>query len=427
MMPVKRRGVLLRRIGLQGFLLMCLFSHAYGLDIKTMGFCRIYYNGYRSTLLNPGQLCTRALNWEQSPHYSLTQYLGMQGDFLSCHWQIDLLGRVFHENEWEAELDVPQFYLQKDLGNWVLIAGRALHRWGTGYAFNPTDVVAPDKDLMDPDNNEKRSIGNDIFKLEYFGESFSLAFCWLTRLRVGSQFEAKGSRVAVRWYKNLWDVDFSLIALFDRDGPPLWGSNLALVLGERLEIHGEASMQRGSFLRYHRAIVDSNQLYTEEPFSAFKRDDHKLFGQLLLGFQVTFPDNILWVSEYYHQDQGYSKDEWHRIMDYAGYLNDLFHAPMGSAAQGNLLWTLNIFSSKGAMRDYWMNYLSVPLFQSIQAQATAMINLSDWSLIVIPEIRFNPGNHFTFYARSFIFHGQERSEFGELFQSYTVEGGIRFR
>ena len=76
---------------------MCLCLPALGQEIKTLGFYRMYYNGYRSSLFNPGRLCTRALNWKQGPHYSLTQYVGVKGDFLSFHWQVDLLGQVFQE------------------------------------------------------------------------------------------------------------------------------------------------------------------------------------------------------------------------------------------------------------------------------------------------------------------------------------------
>jgi hypothetical protein len=427
MTPTKRTAFCLRRLGLQVFLLMCFSFHVYGLEIKTLGFYRMYYTSYRSTLFNPDRLCTRTLNWQQGPHYSLALYLSVQGDFLSCHYQMDLLGSVFHENKWDAELDLPRFYLQKDFGNWVLVAGRALYRWGTGYAFNPTDVTAPDKDLADPENNEKRSIGSDMIKLEYFGESYSLALAWLTRLQVGSRIEAEGSRIAFRLYKNLWDVDFSLIALIDRDNSPIFGGNFAFVLGERLEIHGEASTQKGCPLDYHRTIADSVQLYSEDPFSALKRNQNRLFCQILFGFQYTFPGNILWISEYYHQDQGYSRDEWHEIIDYAEYLNDLIHTTMVSAAQGNLLWTLNVFSHKGAMRDYWMHYLSIPVSKHLQTRIMALVNLSDWSYMFIPEIQIRLGNHFTLYSRSFIFHGKEKTEFGEFFQSCTIEGGIRFQ
>jgi hypothetical protein len=47
-------------------------------------------------------------------------------------------------------------------------------------------------------------------------------------------------------------------------------------------------------------------------------------------------------------------------------------------------------------------------------------------MVIIPQIDFTLKNSFTFYARSFIFQEKKDTEFGELFQSYSIEGGIRF-
>ena len=79
------------------------------------------------------------------------------------------------------------------------------------------------------------------------------------------------------------------------------------------------------------------------------------------------------------------------------------------------------------MRDYLMNYINVPIHRNVELRSTWMINLDDFGFVFIPEIHVNLGNHFTFYGRSFIFQGKTETEFGEFFQSYVVEGGIRFR
>ena len=62
--------------------------------------------------------------------------------------------------------------------------GRSILRWGIGYAFTPTDVVAAQKELSDPDNVQKRVPGNDLLKLEYFGENYSAAIVYLTNIKI---------------------------------------------------------------------------------------------------------------------------------------------------------------------------------------------------------------------------------------------------
>jgi hypothetical protein len=399
-----------------------------GMDWRTFGFYKATYQSYRSNLFNPKNRSVEFLGYRKGPDYSFSQYLSLQADFLSLQWQIDVMGKGEYTDRWENDLEVKQFFFQRDLlENWILVAGRSIQRWGTGYAFNPTDVVAPEKELSDPDNTEKRAAGNDMVKLEYFGETYSVALCYLTKVDIGSKIRTEGSRLAFRYYKSLWDVDLSFISLFNKEEPPIWGLNFSSVIGERLEIHGEVSTQRGSYHRYHRAVREEEILYMEDPSTDFKRNDHRFYNQTLMGFQYTFPENILWVAEVYHQDQGYTKDEWDRMMGYLHFLNAQLDTPLEDLAEGNLLWCLNVFSPKGAMRDYLMNYLDIPIHENVELRTTWLINIHDFSQVFIPEIKITLGNRFTFYSRSFIFQGRDETEFGELFESYATEGGVRFR
>lgn len=402
-------------------------SGLFGVDWRMYGFYKGYYQSFRSTLFNPENRSVDFLGYRKGPDYSLSQYFSLQTEFLSLQWQVDMMGTAEYTNDWNGDLGVKQLFFQKDLfKNGILMAGRSIQRWGTGYAFNPTDVVAPQKELSDPDNSEKRAAGSDMVKIEYFGETYSIAACYLTKVETGSRIRMEGSKLAFRFYKNLWDVDVSLITLFNRDETPILGVNFATVLGERLEIHGEVSAQRGSYWMVHRAVSEPYTLYEENPLTDFRKNDNRLYKQVLLGFQVTFPKNILWVCEYFHRDQGYSREEWKWIISYVRFLNAQLESLYEEVAFGNLIWSLNVFSPKGAMRDYMMHYISIPIFKDVELRCTGLMNLSDFSRVLIPELNVGVGNRFTFYARSFIFQGTEEAEFGALFQSYALEGGVRF-
>jgi len=113
------------------------------------------------------------------------------------------------------------------------------------------------------------------------------------------------------------------------------------------------------------------------------------------------------------------------VIDHAKFAGSYFETPFDELAQGNVLWSLNVLSSKGAMRDYVMNYVTVPMLTNLEFKSTVLTNLNDGSLVVIPQIDFTLKNSFTFYGRSFIFEGKKSSEFGELFRSFSIEGGLR--
>jgi len=385
-----------------------------------------YYTCYRDSWFNPDNRSIKVLGFTNGLHGSLFQHMSLETEVFTLQWKIDILGKLSYENEeWDNNIDIKQFYFQKDLSmNLVLMTGRTILCWGTGYAFNPTDVVAPNKRLNDPDNRERLVRGNDLVKLEYFGETFSLAFCYLTTIDMESNLRSWRSRSALRFYKNIFDVDLSFISCFDKEQSPLWGINFSSVLGERFEFHGEFSTQKGSYHYYHKSVRQEPRLFSENPLSDCRRNDDHFYNRYLAGFQYTLPKNILWITEYYHQDQGYSRREWESVMDQQEFIHSRLTSPFEKSAEINLLWSLNIFSAKGAMRDYLFNYIQIPVNRRLDIRSTCLLNLVDLSYVFIQELNVLIGKHFTFYERNYIFQGKRKTEFGEFFQSFYFEIGI---
>jgi len=393
---------------------------------QTFGLYRGTHHEYRESLFNPNGLVIDQLGLTKTDYY-FSQYLGLNAKLLSLDWQFDVLGTAAYDKNWDNNLRVKQLYFRKDFfQNWDLMVGRSILRWGTGYAFNPTDVVTAQKELSDPDNVEKRVPGNDLVKIEYFGENYSAAVVYLANLKFDNKLALNDPRLAFRFYKNYCGLDLSLISLFNENERPIWGGNFSYVIGDQLEIHGEITAQKGSYQNYHQSIDEPNTLYTEDLLQQLKKNDNRFFNQYLIGFNYTFPKNINWILEYFHQDQGYSKTEWKRVIDHVKFVSNYFETPFSELAKGNLLWGLNVFSSKGTMQDYLMNYVNLPVRNNLEFKSTALINMHDRSMVMIPEIDFTLKNSFTFYGRCFIFEGKKTSEFGELFRSFSIEGGLRF-
>jgi len=393
-------------------------------SLRLVALARSGWTSFRTSIFNPNGQTVRALGWKRGPLSRLGATAEFEAEAAGLHWRVDLQAsaRQADDGGWNHDLQFGQFHAQKDIGeHWVFVAGRSIQRWGTGYVFNPTDVAAPKREISDPENSERRAVGTDLVKLEYFGASSSLAICLFGRLETKDGLRLAEPRLAFRYYRSLWDTDLSLVALFSKEETPVWGMNFSRVFGERLEVHGEATGQRNSYERYHAAVIEGTAPgFGTDPFSDFKRHDGRLYIQALLGFQWTFPGGVHWVVEYYHRGQGYSSNEWRRLVDRVQNLE-------GPGAAGDLLWGLAAYEPRGTRRDYLMNYLQNLDDGAFQWRIGWLLGPADGSSVLFPEIRWAPPGGFTFFARSYIYLGRRESEYGALPRSLVLEGGLLFR
>ena len=404
-----------------------LFSAQAWAQLNVYGFYKCNEYSFRESLFNPDNISVRGLDKRRHENYTLAHHVSGSINILSAYFYFDVLAKSTHEQNWEHDLLVTQCYLQHDItDNMMLMLGRGIQRWGTGYAFNPADFIAPAKELSDPDNEEKSLVGNEMIMLEYYGASYSAAVCFVTDAEFKNTIRFKNSRFAGRFYKHMYGVDLSIMMMFSEHETPKWGATGSYVCTDRLEIHGELSLQRGSYGEYHYALREKNAFYYSNPFSAFKQDDGKTYAQYVFGINYTLPGDILWIVDYYHKDQSHSNDEWARMMEYLNFCKANLDTPYREAAQGNIIYAMNMLSSRGAMRDYLMHYQEKTVFKKVEVKSTTFMNLNDLSLVLIPAVYYSPKNSFTFYARCFIFNGKSESEFGEMFTRITVEGGLRY-
>ena len=394
---------------------------------RTYGFYRARFSRTRATLFNPNGIATAFLD-EPQTSWHFSQLLDVRMRWLTLDWKLAVMEEIEVNGSVGDRLDFKECFFQRSIfKNGLFVIGRSIQRWGTGYAFNPTDAVAPEKTLSDPENTEQSAAGNDMASVEFFWENSSLACCYLTRLHLGSTWRKEGSRLALRYYRNVLNFDLSFIARFHEDRSPLWGFNFSTVMGERIEIHGEIGLENTRSRPVHRVVRDGVMLYTSDPFVRPPEDADRVFVSLLFGFQATLPGNILWISEYFHQDQGYSKREWKDVIAQAAFQNALLGTVAGELAEANVLWSLNVFASGGAMRDYLMQHIETTQMRRLVFRATCLINVNDGSTIFIPEIRGRLNEQLILYSRGQFFFGAENTEFGAMFQASILEGGIRSR
>lgn len=360
------------------------------------GLIRVSHSGFRASLFNPDRMATRCLEMPRQTAQGIHQlrFHGRQGRF---SLQAAGLTEVKQDTDWEAAFQLAEAVVSVEAGNCVFMAGRAMTRWGTGYAFNPTDFMAPAKRLSDPENRDGTALGRDMVKAEYFTENLSMAVGAVLPVTGNFKTRIEHPAMVTRVYTHVLGVDLSFLGRLQHSEKAQWGVNLAYVIGDRLELHAEA---KGSADREQHAVM--------------------------AGFQMTLPCGLLLIGEAWHEAGGLSGRQWTERIHAAEQAEAAWRMSPSSLTEGRILSQLSVFQGGRAMQNYGFLHLQRPIRSVLELRLTVMMNLHDTSRIVLPEIEWTRGNRFTFFMRGAIFTGSARSEYGAHFYSHSIEGGVRF-
>jgi hypothetical protein len=315
--------------------------------------------------------------------------------------------------------------------------GRAILKWGTGYAYNPTGVIEPRRNPSDPSDRLRQFRGLDLAKADFYFRASSLTLVYLNTLQTGGKWQLTGDhRLAMRLSTLFRGFDVSLIGFWEKSRRGKIGFNFTKVLGEALEIHGEFLGQRGSEAPQHLIIAANmpDTLFRLPPFAPLHEHKRRLFGKYLAGFQYTFGGKANLAVEYFHNDEGLSGADWQRFLDYLVFANrqlsnPRWNNPKGNLAAANLLWSTGVLSTTGSTRDY----LFVRLYSSglastrISGELNALENLHDASAAVIPTLSVYLGREISAYLRWSGFFGKRESEFGGLLHRSVTNIGMSWK
>jgi len=312
-----------------------------------------------------------------------------------------------------------------------ITVGKKILKWGTGYAFNPTGVVEPQRTPSDPSDRLGQNEGSDLASLDYFAGKSSLTFVYVNDSGVKSGRWYWGAQeFALRAYTFLSGLDLSLVGHY-REGDRLeLGTNWSYVIGDNLELHGEFLGKQGSSILYHQIITtdDDQQIFTSYPYTAMYDHSSEIFYKLLLGGQYTFGNGINIVVEFYRNTEGLSTTQWKRWMEFVKFQSDIQRgitpvAPdLIEPSRYNLLWSLQTLSPRGTMRDYVFGreYIAIANWG---IELIQFMNADDLSAVIIPTLSFKISDNLSTYGRLSVFTGKCDSEFGALFYKTTFSLG----
>lgn len=233
-----------------------------------------------------------------------------------------------------------------------LLIGKKRIIWGSGFAFNPTDLINPPKDPTDP--NFQRA-GAWTARIELPFEKFTISTLFAPQvlyqnsgipyavMKYPDYTLADGTKpaddsyhylLAARLYMLLFNADINLFYFFSNryndtfENASRFGGSFSRYFFTDYEFHVEALFQFGSARLYpdHNCANAIGTCNLQNALAATKSGNGALYPRVLVGGRTQFRDESTLSLEYYYQADGYSDQE------FQDFISLLVRAQMLSAA-----------------------------------------------------------------------------------------------
>lgn len=332
----------------------------------------------------------------------------------------------------EPIASINELYLHHDFFPWLnVLVGKKRLLWGSGMAYNPTDLLNPAKDPTDP---TFQRAGAWMVRVEAPFERYTftlLASPAVVKQRSGlpqallaypswdKQDDELHYLVAARAYALLFDADLNLMVLHSnlyRDGfedKTRLGFSFSRYFFTDYELHVEGLVGTGSARTYgsprclqsQAAVADC--LTRGEPLFNQKRiDEGRLRPQLLVGTRYMFSDESLLSVEYLYQADGLKR---HELRDYVSGLSLLRLADeLGVDPSTGGLGTGDAglpqkFSFEPLTRHYaFISFQKPKIRDDFTFSAVLVASLQDFSGLLAPSLAWSTTEWLTLTLSAFI-------------------------
>lgn len=360
-----------------------------------------YFNVSENSLLNPNNIL-------EIPRVGNNLRLELFLDSnVSETARFHLSSRLYHstvkqEEEYRSYLD--EAYIDINFNNRMMLrTGKQRTIWGTGMAWNPSDVLNPPKDPTDP-VEQKEGILSTKFDIPLGGKWGILQSPAFTAVLVPKVvgpdvFATNRSQGALKFYFLTGGFDLHLISSFVEDKKPVFGLATSGVLFDVLELHGEAIFQK-SAERYY--VASDKQIYQS------KLNSNNTFSKWLIGARYTLPREIVFLTEYYHTDEGYNNNEMQNYFDF-----------LRSGGRSKL----SLLPQRDLRKNYiFVNWSRSNLWDTFNMSSRILGNLDDRSFMWSPRFEYMRITNVSLAIEPYFFWGDEESEFGNA----PADSFIRF-
>ena len=366
---------------------------------------------------------------DQDQGSTLEQYnfaLRLEGSYqksiTSFYFKTDSL--LWHDYRgWDGDAYFLEGYFSlKPRPSFSLDAGKKVAQWGKGYAFNPVAFVSRPKD---PDDPTEALEGYVMFTADWIksfkGPLKTLAFTPIILPATETVNDDFGKtdhlNLAAKFYFLLWDTDLDLLFFTGESRTTRWGFDFSRNIRTNFEVHGELAWIT-DFEK--KSIDDQGNLSTQESDVL----------QALVGLRYLTANDVTFIAEYYHNGGGLDGEDAENFFQYV----DRAYDQLSSTGNRSLLNTATGLSRKTLasakpMQDYlyfrasWKEPFDILYF--IPA-LTSIINLTDSSLSLTPELLYRPKTNLEFRLRGTFLTGDNNTEYGEKLNDYKIELRVRY-
>lgn len=339
---------------------------------------------------------------------SMNQSLQLNGSYLYKDFKFysDLLGFVNYtkDEEWDHDYQINELFINYDYNTSLLFqVGKKSLKWGKGYVSNPVSLLGREKDINDLEASLE---GYWILKSDYV-KSFSglIQNIAISPIYLFSNKNINDDlsnsdlhTIALKNYFLINNIDLDLYLLYTSDDNYKISADFAYNILENWEIHGEYAFLPDQ----SKNILQSN----------YQTDNIiKSSNNYLIGTRILFPWESTVILEYFHNENGYSKNE----------LELYFKALDNSLVNNSEISIVKKFQSENftsqyLMKDYLYFKFSHPEpFDLLYFTPSifSLLNLNDSSFLLGGEFSYSKIENLALKLRYNFMLGTDYSEFGE--------------
>jgi len=300
--------------------------------------------------------------------------------------------------------------------------GKKVVKWGKGYAWNPVAFVDRPKNPEDPEEALEGfylATGNVI--RSFAGPLKTLAFTPVilpVYEHVNDDFGAKQHvNAAAKLYFLLYDTDVDLLAFIGGSRTARYGVDFAKNLRTNLEIHGEWAYLTNIETRFVNA---QGQLLS-------RTADVMSY---LVGLRYLTPQETTVILEYYRNGPGFTPRQVKDFVTFVDTSDDTFQRT-GNARGLERARTLaeGPYGRPNPMRQYlYVRASQKEPFDILYftPALTSIVNLTDGSFNVIPELVYSPVTNVEVRLRGVGLFGGPGTEYGERQNDFRLELRVRY-
>lgn len=343
-------------------------------------------------------------------------------DIFSIFFKTDTLVRNDFDG-WDEDTKLFEAYASvKPSPSFIVEAGKKVMKWGKGYAWNPASFIDRPKNPEDP---EEALEGSTVATADYiraFDGPLKTTTLTAAIIPVYKYINAKFGELyrvnfASKLYLLLYDTDLDFMVFTGPSRTTRYGFDFARNVTTNFEIHGEWALINN---QKTRVIDGRGRLSTRESDAI----------SYLLGLRYLTERETTYIFEYYHNGTGFSRRE---MKNFFAFVEDSYRTFLAAGDDSGLSRGQQLVKGAYGRPNAGQHYF---YFRASQKEPfdilyftpalTSIVNLTDASLTVIPEIAYSPVTNLELRFRTAFLLGKERTDYGEKQNDYRVELRIRY-